>query len=232
MKGKRLRQQIEHLSLAIGALVTLGLLSSGQFSLAQAPNPDADEEGFVPLFDGRSLDGWVVAGPVKDSIVVKEGVIECSKPGGEWLRTKKQYENFVLQLEYKISPGGNSGIFIRSTRYGNPAYTGMEVQILDDAGKEPDKNSSGSLYASVAPSKNASKPAGEWNSIEITCIQRRVAVVLNGTLLYDISLDDYAVPLEGHTPLRDRVTKGYIGFQNYGNPVWFRSIRIKEVHEE
>lgn len=232
MNGKRSSGQFELVKLALGALAIGWLLSCGQLSLAQASEPSEDEEGFAPLFDGKSLEGWVVVGPAKDAFEVKDGIIECNRPGGEWLRTKKQYEDFVLRLEYKISPGGNSGIFIRSTRYGNPAFTGMEIQILEDAGKEPDKQSSGALYASVAPSQNASKPAGEWNSVEITCVKRRVAVLLNGVLLYDINLDEYRIPLEGRTPLKDRVTKGYIGFQDYGNPVWFRNIRIKEIHEE
>ena len=194
---------------------------------AQPAVCQTDKQGYTPLFNGENLDGWVVIGPVKDAFTVEDGVLACTKAGGQWLRTTERYEDFILRLEYKISEGGNSGIFIRATRYGNPAYTGMEVQILDDAGKEPDVHSSGALYGSVAPKKNAAKPAGEWNEVEITCDGRRIAVVLNGELLYDIDINDYAVPLEGRTPLKERVRLGYIGLQDYGDPVWFRNIRIK-----
>ena len=186
-----------------------------------------DDPGFAPLFNGENLEGWEIVGPEKDAFTVEDGVLACTKPDGQWIRTTERYEDFVLRLEYKISEGGNSGVFIRSTRYGNPAYTGMEVQILDDAGKEPDVHSTGALYGAVAPEQNAAKPAGEWNEIEITCDGSRIAVVLNGVLLYEIDINNYAAPLEGRTPLKERVRKGYIGFQDYGDPVWFRNIRIK-----
>ncbi|MFH1742250.1 MAG: DUF1080 domain-containing protein [bacterium] len=216
-----------------GVLLVMGLLCWINVSMAQTAKPAADDEGFVPIFDGNSLDGWTVAGPAKDAFGVEEGALVCKNPSGDdWIRTTTQYEDFILRLEYRISEGGNSGIFIRATRYGNPAYTGMEVQILDDAGKEPDVHSSGAIYGSVAPSQNASKPAGEWNSVEISCIKRQIKTVLNGIVLYDINLDDYETPLQRQTPLKFRVRKGYIGLQDHGNTVWFRNIRVKEVGEE
>lgn len=205
------------LALSVGA----GLCAGG------APS-SSDEKGFVPLFNGRDLSGWVVP---DDTWSVSGGVIVCSgKPGG-WLRSAKQYANFILRGEYKISPNGNSGVFVRAPIIGRASRIGMEMQILDDYGKPPNKNSTGSIYDVVAPTKNMSKPAGEWNSFEITCDGRRVKIVLNGEKVVDVNLDDPEI--NGRLPethkLYKRLRRGYIGLQNHGSHVEFRNLRIKEL---
>ncbi len=190
------------------------------------------ETGWTALFDGKDLSGWTItaAEPGHESTwEVKDGVIHCGQKGGSWLRSNEEYEDFILTLEYKISPGGNSGIFIRSAEKGNPAYTGMELQIYDDFGEKPSPHSAGAIYGSVAASKNVSKPAGEWNEVTIFCIGRRVVDVMNGEKIIDVNLDDYTVPLRNQTPLSQRLRKGFIGLQNYGNPAWFRDISIKPI---
>ncbi|MFN3422226.1 MAG: DUF1080 domain-containing protein, partial [Armatimonadota bacterium] len=135
------------------------------------------EEGFVSLFNGKDLTGWHVMG--SPSWKVENGILVCTGEGGGWLRSDKQYENFVLRLEFRISKGGNSGIFIRSALEGNPAFTGMEIQILDDHGRDPASNTTGAIYGAVAPKKNMSKPAGEWNCVEIICSGPWVVVAMN-----------------------------------------------------
>ncbi|NLB56782.1 MAG: DUF1080 domain-containing protein, partial [Lentisphaerae bacterium] len=123
------------------------------------------------------------------------------------------------------------GIFIRATEEGNPAFTGMEIQILDDHGKSPNKTSTGALYSAVAPSENLSKPAGEWNEVEIACIGRRLKVTMNGKRLYAVNLDDKHLnaQLPNDQKLNKRVPSGFIGMQNHGNLVKFRNIRIKDM---
>jgi len=192
----------------------------------------AAEKGWVSLFNGKDLAGWTVTADEpghEETWQVKEGVIQCGQKGGSWLRSNEEYEDFILSLEYKISERGNSGIFIRSAKEGNPAFTGMELQILDDHGEEPERHHTGAIYASVAPSKNMSKPAGEWNKVTIFCIGRRVIDVMNGEKIIDVNLDDYTVRLENHEPLSRRLPKGFIGLQNYGNLAWFRNIKIKPL---
>ena len=86
---------------------------------------------------------------------------------GSWLRTEKAYGDFTLDFEYAINKSGNSGVFLRSALEKNPAFSGHEMQILDDHGRAPAKFTSGSLYDVVAPAKNMSKPAGDWNQVHI-----------------------------------------------------------------
>ncbi|MEZ8222026.1 protein of unknown function (DUF1080) [Candidatus Fervidibacteria bacterium JGI MDM2 JNZ-1-D12] len=178
------------------------------------------EAGFVPLFNGKDLTGWHVMG--SPSWKVEDGILVCTGEGGGWLRSDKQYENFVLRLEFRISKGGNSGIFIRSALEGNPAFTGMEIQILDDHGRDPAPYTTGAIYDAVAPKKNMSKPAGEWNFVEIICSGPWVVVAMNGEEIVRVNMDE-------HPKLKERLRKGYIGLQNHGSRVEFRNIRIKEL---
>ncbi|MBI3972148.1 MAG: DUF1080 domain-containing protein [Chloroflexi bacterium] len=176
-------------------------------------------EGFVPLFDGRTLNGWEFVG---DSAAwsAQAGEIHCSGQGRGWLRTARTYRDFVLRLEYAICPGGNSGIFLRSQLEGRPAYNGMEVQILE--GHPLGVKSTGAIYDAVAPAKHVERPAGEWNEIEATCDGGKVAIVLNGERIVGVDSVE-------HEALRGRPREGYIGVQNHRSPVKFRRIYVKEL---
>lgn len=210
-----------------------------------------DDPGFVSLFDGKTLNGWHVMGT--PGWTVQEGVLVAPGRGSGWLRSDKEYENFVLRVEFKNSPKGNSGVFIRGAEKGRTSRTGMEIQILDDFGKRPDKNSSGSLYDMIPPTASAVKPAGEWNDYEITARGTHIQVRLNGQLVQDIRTDDPALneplarrvaemkarhaaqsaagkttrPFENFPLLKERRTRGHIGLQNHGTPVQFRNVRIQ-----
>ena len=151
--------------------------------------------------------------------------------GGGWLSTEKTYGDFVLKLEYRLRPGGNSGVFIRSPRTGDPAYTGMEIQILDD---ESDRYKAlqpfqycGSVYGVVAAKRGQAKPAGEWNALEIRAEGPKVQVKLNGATIVDANLDDHPDAAEKHPGIKRR--DGYIGLQSHSEPVEFRNIQIKEL---
>ena len=119
----------------------------------------------------------------------------------------------------------------------DPVQTGFEIQIFDSAGRAPGKHSCGALYDAVAPSVEASKPAGEWNHIEITADGGRVKVALNGTDVVDADLDRWTEA--GKNPdgsknkfkkaLKDFPRRGYVGLQDHNSPVWFRNIKLKPL---
>lgn len=215
-----------------GVLVSVGLFLavSSVFAgeAASVLSEQEKREGFVPLFNGQDFSGWVVPDA---SWQIKDGVLVCTGRPGGWLRSEKRYENFILRGEFKISKGGNSGVFVRAPMFGRASRIGMEMQILDDYGRPPSKTSTGSIYDAVAPAKNASKPAGEWNSFEITCNRRRVRIVLNNVEVVNVNLDDPAINsrLPETHKLYKRQRRGYIGLQNHGSYVEFRNLRLKEL---
>jgi hypothetical protein len=116
-----------------------------------------------------------------------------------------------------VNAKGNSGVFIRSGTERNPAFTGHEIQILDDAGMAPKKWTTGALYDVVPPTKNASRPAGQWNAMRIEARGPRVQVWLNGEAIID------------HLPVRS--LHGYIGLQNHDDKAvtQFRNVRLTEL---
>jgi len=210
----------------IVVLVWLGLISTTGW--AQVVSDQEQAEGFVPLFNGKDMSGWLPS-PAR-TWEVQDGVLVCTgEKGGPWIRTEKEYANFVLRLEYKISKGGNSGIFVRCAPKGRASRTGFEIQILDDCGKAPTTHSSGAIYDVEAAWKNMSKPAGEWNQVEITCDGPRIAVVINGEKVHDMNVDDEELnaKLKDELKVDKRRRKGHIGLQNHGARVEFRNIRIK-----
>ncbi len=184
----------------------------------------ATNDHATSLFDGRDLKGWVVMyggeWTVENGVLVgRNGKDWSTNPekSGSWLRTEKQYSNFILELDYAINDGGNSGIFIRSAIEKNPAFTGHEMQILADFGRPATTHSTGSLYDVIAATKNMSRPSGEWNHVRIVTHGRRIQITWNGE-----STVDYET---------DRLTKGYLGLQNHDSKsvVKFRSLRITEL---
>ena len=180
------------------------------------------EEGFRPLFDGRTLAGWDVVRDTWESWEMQDGMVVCNGAGRGWIRTERMYRDFLLRLEFAISPQGNSGVFLRSLTEGRPAYNGMEVQILDDHGAPPTTTCTGALYDAIAPAKNVMRPAWEWNELEASCLSTRVRLVLNGEHIVDVDLDE-------HEATRGRPREGYIGLQNHHSAVRFRRVRVREV---
>lgn len=182
------------------------------------------ESGFVKIFNGKDLSGWHMMG--HQDWRVENGILETEGSGG-WLRSDATYADFVWKLEYRASKDSNSGIFIRSAEEGNPAFTGIEIQIMDDAGQPANVHSSGSLYGASAPRHNAAKQAGEWNEVEISCLGRHVAVTLNGHKIQDVNLDDPQFAHAQERPLSKVPNAGYIGLQSHSNRVEFRNLRVK-----
>ncbi len=187
-------------------------------------------DDFVPLFNGKDLDGWEVrehnAGD-KDKWSAVNGIL-TAKPGSGWIGTTKMYGDFVLRLAWRIPVNGNSGVFLRvpdvKTK-DSPSQLGMEIQVLDDTGpaykgKLKDWQYSGSLYGFVPPSKSVYKGAGEWNRYEITCKGDLVTVVFNGEKVVEADMSKFP-------ELDKRPRRGFIGLQNHGTGVEYREIQIK-----
>ena len=187
---------------------------------------------FKPLFDGKTMDGWVVKSekPVPDDTwSIKDGILSA-KPADSWLCTKEMYGDFVLRLEWRVPLNGNSGVFLRVPELKSgehPWVKGIEIQILDDkgdqfAGKLQPYQYSGSIYGAVQPDNSTFKGAGEWNAYEITCQRELIKVVMNGQLVSQADADELEV-------LKDRPKKGFIGLQNHGTGIEFRNIQIQEL---
>jgi hypothetical protein len=198
--------------------------------LADEPSND----GFVALFNGKDLSGWKLYDSKPEGWQVIEGLLVCTGKGGGWLGTERDYANYILRLEYRLLPGGNSGVYLRAPDKGWISRAGMEIQILDDFAPQYAKldfyQYTGSIYHVVAPTQRASKPAGEWNRLEIKAEGRNIVVTLNDKRVVDADLDRCLKDPEvasKHTGLTR--TTGKIGLQSHNERVEFRALRIKEL---
>lgn len=186
------------------------------------------KEGFVSLFDGQTLNGW--QGNVK-GYVVKDGTILFKS--GENLFTTKQYANFIFRFEYKLPPGGNNGIGIRTPLKGIPTFEGMEIQILDD-GAPQYKNLApyqynGSIYGIAPAKRGALKPVGQWNQQEILANGSHIKVTLNGKVIVDADLSKIDKTLDAAPHPGLHRAKGYLALLGHEDPVAFRNLRIKPL---
>lgn len=201
---------------------------------AQEPNTLSEREknaGFELLFDGKGLDQDIWLGA--ERYTVEDGAMVC-KPGGN-IVTKKNYKDFVLRLEFKLPKAGNNGVGIRTKPNVDAAYDGYEVQILDDTDPVY-KNlqpwqAHGSVYRFAPAKKGSLKPVGEWNDEEIVVFGNRIKVTCNGQIIVDADLTEYVEgrkqPLDGKKHAFNAT--GAIGFLGHGDPVAFRSVRVKEL---
>jgi len=197
-------------------------------------NPTERKEGFVSLFNGRNLDGWTGN---KSTNVVEDGTIAIRPVEGVKgnIFTEKQYDDFILRFEFKLTPGANNGLGIRAPLEGDPAYLGMEIQVLDNtapvyANLKPWQYH-GSVYGVIPARRGFLRPVGEWNEEEIVVEGTKVRVTLNGTIIVD---GDLAGPIrEGTMDGRDHPglsrETGHIGFLGHGSVLWYRNIRIKKL---
>ncbi len=192
------------------------------------------KEGFKTLFDGSNLNQWTGN---KQDYIIEEGnlVIRPSGKGQGNLYTKDEYADFVFRFDFQLTPGANNGLGIRAPLEGDAAYTGMELQILDNDAFEY-KNLQpyqyhGSVYGIIPAKREAMKPVGEWNSQEVTLKGTHVTVVLNGVTILD---GDTAEATKEGTPDHKehpglKRTSGHIGFLGHGSVVKFRNMRVKEL---
>ncbi len=204
-----------------------------------AQQQPTDAEGFTVLFNGKDLTGWQPATHwiVENGVIALKDRSDRQEHNDNYLWTKEQYGNFVLDLEFKVTQGSNSGVFLRTSDLKDPVYTGIEVQVASaNPGRPMTKNSAGGLYDLVATKASTLKPDG-WNRYTITCQGSKISVELNGQLVVDADLDQWTEA--GKNPdgtankfrraLKDFARTGYIGLQDHGSAVWYRNIRVKRL---
>jgi len=142
-----------------------------------------------------------------------------------YLWSNKQYDDFEVQFEYKVEPRGNSGFYFNVGDKTSPVAKGIEVQIYDSASKKEGAkltdHDSGGIIPGVPPTKNAAKPAGEWNKFHITVKGDQLTVMLNGEVVNEVDLTEGRV--------KDRPKSGYIGFQDHALPLSLRNIKVREL---
>ena len=224
-------------------------MESERIAEAEAEKPPKE---WTLLFDGSSFDGWKEYNKegVSENWKIEDGAMVYYPPADRKkgdafnLVTEKEYTDFILSLEWKISEGGNSGVFwgVNETPELSEAYqTGPEVQVLDNE-KHPDaKNGTthqaGSLYDMVAPSEDVTKPVGEWNTMVITVNhkEQKGSISLNGTDIVDFPVgNEMWNVMVSKSKFADwdhfgKFTTGKIGLQDHGDKVAFKNIKIKEL---
>jgi hypothetical protein len=173
---------------------------------------------------------------------VIDGVLHGSEPRGTWLVSEKEYGDFELEYEWKLGHRGNSGCGLRFPDFGDPAFDGLELQMVDPRYYPPEMSVppgelTGSLYRALAPTAQLFKPE-EWNKYEIKVAGSKVNVKLNGTKILDVDLSQQTTRIKRHNgedavPLKDRPKRGHIGFQELsraGGHVEIRNARIKALN--
>jgi hypothetical protein len=204
--------------------------------LGTAQSRGADDAGFTPLFDGKSLAGWKVVGGKPDAWGVEDGRIVSYGHGGGWIGTDRTYSDFELRLEFRMTPESNSGVYLRAPRDTTRiSRTGMEIQLLDETHPRykdiKDYQRTGAIYQVAAPRPGHLKPTGEWNTMEIAATGPHVTIKLNGATVVDDRLDAHTDPkLVAEHPGLKR-TEGLIGLQSHNGRVEFRNIRVKDLGE-
>jgi hypothetical protein len=193
-----------------------------------------DDAAFQPLFNGKDLAGWTGATDiyevVDDAVVCKEG-----KHGNMF--TEDTYDNFVVRLEFKLPPGGNSGLGLRSPITNEEvAYVGMESQVLDNSAKMYDKlheyQYHGSLYGLAPALKGYLRPVGEWNYQEVTLDGDNLTVNVNGFEILKTNIAEVRQsPMDGKKHPGASRTDGHIGLLGHNDPVAFRNIRVKRLSQ-
>lgn len=190
-----------------------------------------DNDSFKSLFNGENLDGWQGA---VDNYEVVDGAIRCKAGHGGLLLTDDEYSNFVARVEFRLPPGGNNGLAIRSPLSGDAAYQAMtELQVLDSEhpkyAKLDPRQYHGSAYGMIAAKRGYLRETGQWNFQEVTVDGSRIKVELNGNVILDGDVADVTEFLANRPhPGKDRKS-GYFGFAGHSDPVEFRDVSIREL---
>ncbi|WP_026995319.1 3-keto-disaccharide hydrolase [Flectobacillus major] len=205
------------------------------------------KQGWRLLFDGKTTNGWHTwkKQEVLANWTVADGALTYDpskgKEGSGDLVTNEEFENFELNLEWKISPNGNSGIYINSIedpKYGYGWFTGPEIQVLDNDG-HPDgkieKHRAGNLYDLIKSTEEPVKPVGQWNAVKIISNRGALEIHLNGVKVVETRMDNQnwkdliANSKFKNMPDFGKFLKGHIVLQDHGNLVWYRNIKIKTL---
>ncbi len=196
---------------------------------ALPPAPDLAKARFGPaiaLFNGSNLDGWRLTSPgqkngwsVQDGLLLNNPVQEEGKPHISYgnLRTEKEFEDFNLKLEVNVPEKGNSGIYLRGI---------YEVQVMDSYGRGLDPHHMGGVYSRITPTQSAEKPAGEWQTMDITLLDRHVTVILNGKKIID---NQPLLGCTGGALWSDEFRPGPLYLQGDHTGVKYRNLTLRPV---
>lgn len=189
--------------------------------------------GFTPLFNGRDMTGWTGN---TTGYYAEDGKMICDpKKAGGNVYTADEYGDFIFRFEFKLTPGANNGLGIRTGLSGDAAYSGMELQILDDTAAKyatlQPYQYHGSIYGVVPAKRGHQKPVGEWNSQEVIAKGPHITVNLNGTTIVNANIEEASTPktMDGREHPGLKNPKGHIGFCGHGDYLEFRHIRIKPL---
>ena len=190
-------------------------------------------EGWVDLLDAQHASAWKNVTDAKDIFELKDGMIHIFGRMVPPLRyvgyAAEDFGDFELHLEFKVTRRANSGVFLRSTP-NDPVYRGFEIQVLEDYGHAPDKNSCGSLYDIATPMFNMSRPAGEWNSYDIRVKGKELLVSMNGWMILHLDLAKMTTPLgKFKAAYTNLPLTGTLMLQDHGGEVWYRNILIRKL---
>jgi hypothetical protein len=227
------------------AILAVTVLFSTCAGLARAADNElSDQEkkdGWVLMFDGKSVDGWVCGSKPMPAKQVVDGTLNTGKQGAYVSHFNRKFGDFHFACDFKFGPKTNSGIFLRIGKPGDGGIgRGFEVQVFDSFGKEkPTVHDCGALYELKAPSKNVVKPAGEWNHCEVVCQGSKVKVMLNGEWIIDADFDQWDKPNlnpDGSRhkfkwAFKDAPREGYIGLSDHGADCFYKNIKVKPLGE-
>ncbi len=201
-------------------ILTLGLLVYGGFCASAEV-----EDNFVSLFNGENLSGWFPVG-TPEAFVVKNDCIYTTgaSPYPSWLRSEKEYENFVFRFEYQTEGWYEGGVVFHAPLDGPASKIGLKLHLRHEQ-QEYGARSPGAIYDAVEPLSIANHPSGEWNTCEIECNWPRLRITLNGEVIHDLDM-------EKNEALRYRLRRGYIGIQNLGNRAYFRNLQIRPLPDK
>ena len=212
-------------------------------------NNAQSQEKWIPLFDGKTTHGWHTYGKTTagEAWKVVDGTLmfdPTNKGGGGDIVTNESFKDFHLQLEWKISKNGNSGIifFVQDNpaKYKNTWHTGPEMQVLDNDGHPDSKiisHRAGNLYDLIVGNETGVKPAEEWNKVDIIVSKGKLELILNGVTTVSTHLGDDGWKelirrskfAKGESPDFGKVFSGHISLQDHGDQVWYRNIRIQKL---
>jgi len=217
------------IGLALAAL-TAGAAQAADNTLTAAEK----KAGWTLLFDGKDLAGWRgFKGEPKPGWTVKDGVLSPEGKASKDIISNREYENFELDFDWKISPKGNSGVMYHVLEQGDETYwSGPEYQILDNAHGEKPPQQAGSLFALIPPSQDVTKPVGEFNHSRLVVDHGHVQHWMNGVKLleYDLGSADFKAKVDASKfrqwPIFATGKTGHIALQNHGDWVGFRNIKI------
>lgn len=216
-----------------GAGVTYVLRGSWKPRPEGMPTPVPEGEGWLDLLSEEHVPQWKNITDDAGIFEIKDGELHIFGDSLTTLRyaayTGREFGDFQVHLEFRLEGGTNSGVFVRVTE-NDPVRRGFEIQVLDDYRRHPSMTGTGAIYDIACPMYSMARPAGEWNSYDITVQARHVEVVVNGWKVMDTDLSKLTTPV-GKFPIAfaDLPVEGLLALQDHGGEIWYRNIRIKPL---